>query len=82
MAATRVGSPSAPTGEADATGTGVGRSALATDGAEGTLTETDGKGERSDAGVAAEGEAVGSHASATTAAMTRAARTHSMVVHR
>lgn len=51
-------------------------------GAEGSVTAMDGKGERSDTGVVGEGKAIGSHASATTAAMTRAARTYSMVVRR
>jgi len=60
----------------------VGRSALATDGADGSVTAMDGKGERSDIGVVGEGELVGSHASATTAAMRRAARTDSMLIAR
>ena len=60
-------------------GPGVGRSALATAGAVGTLTAMDGDGERSDAGVAGEGEVVGSHARATTAATRRAVRTDSML---
>ena len=57
----------------------MGRSALATDGADGSVTVMDGKGERSDIGVVGEGELVGSHANAITAEMRRAARTDSMV---
>ena len=67
-----------PIGDAEAGGGsgGAGRSEFATAAGEGRVTATDGKGELWDAG---EGKVVGSHASATTAAMTRAARTDSMV---
>jgi hypothetical protein len=51
---------------------------LATRGADGGAV-TDGNSEPSDVGVAGEGEAVGSHPNATTAAMRRAVRTDSMV---
>jgi hypothetical protein len=60
----------------------VGRSALATAGAEDRVTATDGNGEPLDAGVAGEGEMVGSHATAIMVATRRAARTPSMVVQR
>lgn len=77
-----MGSASALTGESDAPdGLGVARSALVPAGADGMVTTMDGRGERSDTGVASEGEAVGSHASATKAA-TRAARTDPMICDR
>src|SRR6185503_9637182 len=75
-AATRVGSASVPFGDAEAGGGGAGRSELATAAGVGKVTATDGEGEPWGAG---EGKAVGPHASARTAAMTRAARTDSMV---